>query len=903
MPADASPASRPRPVWREFALAFVLYAVVIGFLFRRSFSADFVHFNNDGPLGAVMALADVAKTAFFGLWQPFTWVGGEMPAALPNLTILTYFALGPIGYAKFYAPVSLLLLGLSAWYLFRRLRFSPTVCILGGLAAALNMNTFSNACWGLAGRANTLAMVFLALAALVSGNGWRAWARTALAGLATGMAVMEGADGGAIFSLYVAAFVLFQAWVGEGAWAARARKGALRLAVVTLFAALIAARALVVMVGTQVVGVVGMAQDLKTKAQRWDEATQWSLPKIETLRVAIPGLFGYRMDTPNGGNYWGAVGQTPGWEKHHQGMTRHSGSGEYAGVLVVLVALWALVHSLRKTNNPFPELHRRFIWFWATMAGISLLLAWGRHAPFYQFVYALPYFSTIRNPIKFLHPFHGAVLILFAYGLHGLGRRYLGHGSVAVLSLKEHLKAWWTTAPVPDKKWTTGSLLAVGASVLGWMLFASSGSELHRHLRAAGFDATNFPGVAEAIARFSLGEVGLFAVFLAASVALLTLALSGWFAGARSKWAGVLLGALLLVDLGRANLPWIQHYDYKVKYATNPVFEFLRQNTHEGRVTVLPFNLGEQFAVFQQLYGVEWLQHQFQYYRIQAFDIIQEPRETIDNNAFRRALPRTNVWATLRSWELTNTRYLFGLAGEFVRLLNEQIDPGRNRFRVHTPFALYQDSPSGPLRAQITTNGPFALLEFTGALPRAKLFANWRVSTNDEATLQELANPAFDPHQTVLVANELPAPSSGASTNADAGTVSITRYSPKEIELRAAAKAPCVLLLNDKFHPSWKVWVDERPTPLLRCNFLMRGVQLSPNDHTIVFRFQPPTTGLWLSAAAILFGLVLCGVLIVTERGGTGASEQTASLLPEGQSQAAARSLAGSQQKPRSRRS
>ena len=58
---------------------------------------------------------------------------------------------------------------------------------------------------------------------------------------------------------------------------------------------------------------------------------------METLRVIVPGLYGYRLDTPNGGNYWGKVGQDPAYETTKQGFPRHSGAGEYAGVLVVQV--------------------------------------------------------------------------------------------------------------------------------------------------------------------------------------------------------------------------------------------------------------------------------------------------------------------------------------------------------------------------------------------------------------------------------------------------------------------------------------------------------------------------------------------------------------------------------------
>src|SRR5437660_747228 len=81
--------------------------------------------------------------------------------------------------------------------------------------------------------------------------------------------------------------------------------------------------------GTQIKGIVGMEQDKQTKERRWDEATSASLRKVEALRIIIPGLFGYRMpelygepvESANGSNYWGAMGQSPV-------TLRHSGGGE-----------------------------------------------------------------------------------------------------------------------------------------------------------------------------------------------------------------------------------------------------------------------------------------------------------------------------------------------------------------------------------------------------------------------------------------------------------------------------------------------------------------------------------------------------------------------------------------------
>ena len=130
------------------------------------------------------------------------------------------------------------------------------------------------------------------------------------------MGVMEAFDIGAIFSLVVAAFVVFQALAGEGTMQRRSWPAAsARLAVVVGFAAFIAISAVSTLVSTQIKGVAGMGQDAASKAQRWDEATQWSMPKAEALSMFVPGLFGFRMDTPDGGNYWGRCGRDPAWDR------------------------------------------------------------------------------------------------------------------------------------------------------------------------------------------------------------------------------------------------------------------------------------------------------------------------------------------------------------------------------------------------------------------------------------------------------------------------------------------------------------------------------------------------------------------------------------------------------------
>ena len=120
-------------------------------------------------------------------------------------------------------------------------------------------------------------------------------------------------------------------------------------------------------------------------------------------------------------------------------------------------------------------------------------------------------------------------------------------------------------------------------------------------------------------------------------------------------------------------------------------------------------------------------------------------------------------------------------------------------------------------------SGTFALFEFAGALPRAKLFTDWSINTNDQATLQADYRPVFDPSQTVLVAGGLPAASAASGMDRSIGSAIFSNYASRDIVLKCDAPSSSVLLLNDRFDPNWQVFVDGSRKPLLRCNFIMRA--------------------------------------------------------------------------------
>jgi hypothetical protein len=493
---------------------------------------------------------------------------------------------------------------------------------------------------------------------------------------------------------------------------------------------------------------------------------------------------------------------------------------------------------------------------------VSALLAFGKHAPLYQFFYAIPYASTIRNPAKFMHIFSWVLVILFGYGAHGLWVNFMQNPLTKIEGIWTQYKLWRSRAVAFDRQWLTGCLIAIGVSVLAWLAYAAKNAQLAEYLRTVSIP----PELAAGVAEYSLMAVGWFILFLILTTVMLGLIFSGQFSGKRACWGGVLLGLILVVDLGRADSPWISYWDTDSKYAIDPIIKFLADKPYEHRVAMLPLPAdSQQVALLQNEYNVDWKQHIFPYENIQCSEVVQEPRVARDKDRFmREGVPFNGPANLFRFWELSNTRYLLGPAG-FV----QQNDPAGKQFKVLQAFDLvpkHAGASSSPedFWAQPNPNGKLAIIDFENALPRATLYTKWQTITNDDVTLQTVGSQAWNPHESVLVAEAIPAPS---GVGQDPGTVAINpNYKSKRVELSADIKAPSVLMLAERYNDKWQVEVDGKPAPLLRCDFIMRGVYLQPGKHDIVFRFVTSHATLYTSLAAIALGLGLWGFLMFDER-------------------------------------
>ncbi|KQU51667.1 hypothetical protein ASG72_09080 [Bosea sp. Leaf344] len=122
------------------------------------------------------------------------------------------------------------------------------------------------------------------------------------------------------------------------------------------------------------------------------------------------------------------------------------------------------------------------------------------------------------------------------------------------------------------------------------------------------------------------------------------------------------------------------------------------------------------------------------------------------------------------------------------------------------------------------------------ALPRVLLVADAAKADFDQILASGRWPERFDPRRQVLLDREAPARPPGPALP---GSASILDYGTTEVAIAVDAPSGGYLVLNDVYHPWWRVSIDERPAELLRANVLFRAVAVPPGRSTVRFTFAP----------------------------------------------------------------
>lgn len=163
--------------------------------------------------------------------------------------------------------------------------------------------------------------------------------------------------------------------------------------------------------------------------------------------------------------------------------------------------------------------------------------------------------------------------------------------------------------------------------------------------------------------------------------------------------------------------------------------------------------------------------------------------------------------------------------------------------------------------------------EVAGILSRASLFRSVEILPEDEV-LARLKDPAFDPQKRLIVSKES---LSGDDTAAAQQLMDqppssylparISQYTSQYVRIEADAATPAILMLNDANYPGWRAYLNGTPAPILKANYLFRGVILPAGHNVVEFAYEPASFrfGTFISAGALAI-LGLLGAVAVSQR-------------------------------------
>ncbi len=538
----------------------------------------------------------------------------------------------------------------------------------------------------------------------------------------------------------------------------------------------------------------------------WEYAMSWSQGFGELLTLVIPGAYG-----GGGGTYWGAKPFTAG--------------PHYVGPVIALLALVGAIGVTRRSVLAF-------VVGTLVMVGFSL----GENLPLLNrpAFELLPLFDAFRVPETWL-----SVAVLLVALLAGWGTYYIQRTEASpeadTRKRRIVLGAGALFALLIGGLWVTGGAgldfakPGEGAQVATAIAQQNGLSVDDLQVRqAAGQYLSEVEGERESLFSSDALRSLLFLVLaVGVIVAHLRETIPGWAVAA-------VLGLLVTVDLWGVDrryfsddieaLKRTSRIDSQIRPtdADRFVMERVAEAGGPGRFRVLPAN---------------WSQNAVPSYFYESVGGYHGAKLALIQDYFDRLLPDDETGLNRNALRLMSTRYL--------------VLPGT----VPGAEPVFQDPATG-----------LVVSVDSSALPRAFLVDSVAVAVNDKAVAELIRDPATDLRQVAYLADAQGldvGALSGAAADSGRTAVALERFDPDEVVYRVTTDRPRLLVASEVYYPAgWTATIGVEPVPIVRANYLLRGIPVpAGRDLIVTMRYQPEARSQGVIVSSIAALLAYLGVI------------------------------------------
>jgi hypothetical protein len=166
-----------------------------------------------------------------------------------------------------------------------------------------------------------------------------------------------------------------------------------------------------------------------------------------------------------------------------------------------------------------------------------------------------------------------------------------------------------------------------------------------------------------------------------------------------------------------------------------------------------------------------------------------------------------------------------------------------------------QDLPPGIEGTTVATEAGYRLVEVDSATPRASLVPAWEVVDGEDAALERVLQPGFDPEALAVLEAD---PGLSPASTPTAGSATYREVDPETAIVELQAPSPSILVVRNAWGEGWSATVDDRRVPVLHADHLLQGIAVPAGRHEVWLTYREPTIALGL----LLSGLAWVGFLV-----------------------------------------
>lgn len=553
------------------------------------------------------------------------------------------------------------------------------------------------------------------------------------------------------------------------------------------------------------------AQD-QTGGNDYEYATNWSFSPGEMFTFVVPNYYGF-------GNTSIKTSRSapPQRGNLYWGQMPFTDAANYMGVAVLVLGLIGMWHYRR---DPF-------VIFLTVVGAFSLLLSFGKNFPvLYDIFYnAVPAFNKFRAPSMALCLLQFALPVAAGYGLSAV--------------------AAWASESTPQSR-RRGLIILGIVAVMSAVIFlvATDEADYKEAVNAAlvakqGGDPN--AAVSEQFLDIVYNEMhadAMAAVFyLLATGGLIFAATRGLL---KANVVFMLVLTMTIVDLWR-----VDKRPYEPKegspemnvFAKNDVVSFLQNDRGPYRVCDLSNAFPANWWAYHFIESVSG-------YSSAKLRVYQDMLDVAAPGPGQRPAPGNSAVLNPYLWNLLNVKYIVS-----DRPIYQGIEPV---FRSNeTQLMVYANE---------------------GVLPRAWFVDSIAVQSDRRTMLEQLRDGAFDARRKAVVEESFSG--MNACGTDSMSTAQVVDRSNQKLTIKATTSTKQFLVVSEIFYDEWHAYIDGNEVPMVKTNFLLRGLVVPQGTHTVEFRYQSPafergrTISLASNIAAALLGLGALALWVVQRQKG-----------------------------------